>query len=113
MAQYQIIKRPIASLGEQRCKWEFSAHGARYERSEAIARELIDGLNQYPVIDEDDWSERESESADNLWCDCFDDAERVAYIREHRSQFDFHDMADLIACARGRYFAGYASELLA
>lgn len=96
------------------CGWvEWIAIHESDESALGIARELIDRLNAYPVIDEDDWSERESESADNFWRDCFDVSERVAYIREHRSQFDFHDIADLIACARGRYFAGHASELLA
>lgn len=96
------------------CGWiEWIAIHESDESALAIARELIDGLNAYPVIDEDDWSERESESADNFWRDCFDVSDRVAYIREHRSQFGFHNMADLIACARGRYFSGYASNLLA
>lgn len=92
------------------CGWiEWIAIHESDESALAIASELIDALNDYPVIDEEDWSNRESESADNFWRDCFDDKDRVAYIREWRDQFYFHNMADLIACARGRYFNGYAS----
>jgi hypothetical protein len=80
------------------------------------ALEIADGLNaqleDYPVLSDDDFSEREMEAANETWTNCYDDKERLAYIRKHRSQFDFRDYADLIGCVRGRYFAGYASDLL-
>lgn len=66
----------------------------------------------YPVIDEEDWSQREMDEANDVWRDCYNAFERIAYIREHRSQFEFHDFADMMACVRGEYFAGYASELI-
>lgn len=69
-------------------------------------------LEDYPVLDEEDFSTREHEAVNEAWTNCYSDKERVEYIREHRSQFDFRDYADVIGCARGRYFAGYASELL-
>jgi hypothetical protein len=77
-----------------------------------IADEAKERLVDYPVFDEDDFSERETEAANETWTNCYNDAERLKYIREHRSQFEFRDYADLIGCVRGRYFAGYASELL-
>lgn len=79
------------------------------EKADAIAADL----ENYPVVDENDYSETESADADETWKNCYDARERIAYIRDHRSQFDFHDFADLLACVRGNYFAGYASELLA
>lgn len=82
------------------------------EKALAIADDIVRDLRDYPVIDEDHFSETETEEANDVWRDCFRDKERVDYIRTHRDQFDFRDFADLIACARGRYFAGYASELL-
>lgn len=85
-------------------------------QDDAKALEIADGLRErvedYPVLDENDWSEREQESADTVWRDCYSPAERIRYIRENRSQFDFHGFADLMGCARGQYFAGYASDLL-
>jgi hypothetical protein len=73
---------------------------------------LLDRLDNYPVLNEEDWSEREHEQAGEVWKNCYDAGERVEYIRAHRSQFEFHDLRDMLACVRGRYFAGYASELI-
>jgi hypothetical protein len=32
---YQILRRPRPQKGEERAKWEFVAHGARYTKEEA------------------------------------------------------------------------------
>jgi len=69
-------------------------------------------LDGYPVLDEDDFSRREQEAADLTWKSCYREAERIEYIRQHREQFEFHGLADMAACVRGKFFAGYASELL-
>lgn len=68
-------------------------------------------LADYPVLDEHDFSELEHEQADAMWRH-MRQRERVDYIRENRSQFEFQGFADMLGCARGKYFAGYASELL-
>jgi hypothetical protein len=84
--------------------------------SDATALEIADdiaaALADYPVVDESDFSELENEDAQQVWSQCYDDAGRIDYIRRHRGHFEFRDFSDLIGCARGRYFAGYASELL-
>jgi hypothetical protein len=77
-----------------------------------VADEQCERMANYPVLDEEDFSERERQAANETWANCFSPQDRIDYIREHRSQFDFHDMADLFGCVRGKYFAGYASELL-
>lgn len=77
-----------------------------------IAEKLKEALAEYPVIDEMHWGEVEQEEASRVWAECYADRDRVKYIRKYRSQFEFHSMADLMSCARGRFFAGYASELL-
>lgn len=69
-------------------------------------------LEDYPALDADHWSEVEHEDAGEVWANCYDARARVAYIREHRDQFEFRSLADLLGCARGQYFAGYASELI-
>ena len=76
------------------------------------AQAMINDLNDYPILDDDDHSQREIESANQVWKGCYDVSERIEYIREHRDQFEFHDLPDMINCIRGNYFAGYASELL-
>lgn len=78
----------------------------------ALAEQMRQRLEDYPVLDEEDLSKREQDEANSVWRDCYNVRERVAYIREHASQFEFRDIADLLGCVRGRYFAGYASELI-
>lgn len=77
-----------------------------------VANELLASLEDYPVLNDEDFSRREDESAQQIWRNCYDVRERVEYIREHRSQFEFRDFADMLGCVRGKYFAGYASELI-
>ena len=85
-------------------------------KDDAVALEAADemaaALKDYPVVDEDDYSELEREEANETWKNCFSAQERLVYIREHSSQFEFRDYADLISNVRGAYFSGYASELL-
>ncbi len=81
------------------------------ERKAEVER-LIDKLDCYPILCEHDYSEREMNAANEVWEHCYSPAERIAYIREHSSQFEFHKFKDLMGCVRGRYFAGYSSELL-
>lgn len=66
----------------------------------------------YPVLDDDLYSEMEMEEANRVWKDCYSQKERLKYMREHESQFEFHSFSDMLGCARGNYFAGYAGELL-
>ena len=82
------------------------------EAAVAKLTEIEAALEQYPVLDEDDWSEREGESANQTWSNCYDDKERLEYIRENPDQFSFHSWANLRAVVKGKYFTGWASELL-
>jgi len=77
-----------------------------------IADDIKTSLEDYPVVSEELWSEYEQTEADETWRDCYRPKERIEYIRKHRSQFEFHGFADMLACVRGKFFAGYASELL-
>ena len=78
----------------------------------AVARQLCDRANNYPPLDEEDWSREELEEAHLVWKEGYNTQERIAYIRDKRSQFDFSDYREMLACARGECFIGYASELL-
>lgn len=77
-----------------------------------IAIEIEAQLSDYPVLGEDDFYMEESDEADEVWRLCFDVAERIGYIRDHRNQFYFDSLADMIGCVRGNYFAGDACDLL-
>lgn len=77
-----------------------------------IADDIRIALDDYPVLDESDYSERETTAANDVWRDCYRTKERIEYIRAHRNQFEFHDLAEMLGCVRGNCFIGYASELL-
>lgn len=85
---------------------------AESDKALQIADELQDRLANYPILDEDDFGERETETANQIWKACYSWQERIKYIRRNKSQFEFHDYADMLGCVRGEYFAGYASELV-
>jgi hypothetical protein len=102
----------IFRFGHWACGWWEALAVKADTPQEAIAQAMADRLADYPVLDEYDFSEREQEEADTVWRDCYNDKGRIDYIRKFRSQFEFHNYADLIGCVRGRYFAGYASELI-
>jgi hypothetical protein len=81
-------------------------------KCEQVAREIKVSLDNYPILDEDHHSALQEREAGDVWESCYTPKNRVQYIRDHRSQFDFHSFGDLLACVRGKYFAGCASELL-
>lgn len=76
------------------------------------ADELAERLENCPVLDEDALSENESEEANQVWKVCYRDKERMEYVRKHRGQFEFQSFGDMLSCLRGKYFCGYASELI-
>jgi hypothetical protein len=102
----------IFRFGHWACGWIEYLCVQAGTMSETRGENIQDALSDYPVLDEHDFSERERDEADRVWKECYRDSDRVQYIRDHRSQFEFHDYADMLGCARGRYFAGYASELI-
>lgn len=77
-----------------------------------IADTIATALENYTVVDEEHYSQLKTEEADETWANCYNEKERIEYIRKHRNQFEFHDFAQLIANVRGKYFSGYASDLL-
>lgn len=102
----------VHRFGHWACGW-YELILIRPETPEAASwAEWETALDDYPVADEDDFSEREQDAADETWRHCYSDAQRVGYIRDNRSQFEFHSFADMLGCVRGNYFAGYPSELL-
>jgi hypothetical protein len=77
-----------------------------------IADEIIENLAIYPVINDDHLTAIEYEEANQVWANCYTPKERVDYIRMNRDQFEFSDFRDMLDCVRGKYFAGYASDLI-
>ena len=82
------------------------------EKALEMADKLKGDLEDYPILSEDDFSETETEEANQVWTNCFSWKERIAYIRKHKSQFEFHGFRDMLQCVRGEFFNGYASDLI-
>ena len=103
----------VVREGHWACGWvEWIAIHEDDNAALKIADEIVGALSDYPVLDESDFSELETEEAEDIWTNCYDNAERIEYIRENPSQFEFQGFADLLSCCRGKHFAGYASELI-
>lgn len=91
---------------------EWIAIHADDEKAIRIAEKLNEQREDYPSLNDDTLSERKMKVADVIWRNCYNTAERLAYVRQDRAQFNFHSFADMLGCIRGNYFAGYASELV-
>ena len=102
----------VVAEGHFLCGWvEWIAIHASDTSALTLAEALQEKIERYPILDENDWSELEHETADEVW-KSFGDSERIEYVKKHRNQFEFSDFADMLGCCRGKYFAGYDSELI-
>lgn len=72
----------------------------------AEAEKMRAELEDYPVLDEEDYYRRRMEKADEVLRECYTAKERIAYIRDHETDFDFRDYADMLGCVRGKRFGG-------
>ena len=103
----------VHRFGHWACGW-FEIIIVRPDTKAAKEAEEIEAAlaNYSIVLDADDLSEREMQAATETWRNCYSDAQRIEYIRDNRSQFEFYSFVDMLGCVRGKYFLGYASELL-
>ena len=77
-----------------------------------IAESIERSLEDYPILDEQDFYEREHEEANEIWANCYNWKERIDYIRENRSEFEFGSFSEMLEVVRGEYFIGYDNELI-
>lgn len=73
-----------------------------------LAEEMEAEIEQYPCLDESDWSELEDEECAETWANCYDPPERVRYFREH--SYTASSIADLLRAVRGDW--SYAANIL-
>lgn len=78
----------------------------------AIAEKIEKQLESYSILDDDDFSRREMEAADEIWKNWWRVKDRIKYIRDNRSNMEFRDFKELISCVRGECFRGDASDIL-
>lgn len=102
----------IVRFGHWACGWiEYLCVRAE-SKAYKIAQDIDMELENYPVLDEDEFSEREDNEAQRVWKEFYDVSERVAYVRDNPDHFEFVDYKDMFQCIRGEYFCGYAGELI-
>jgi hypothetical protein len=77
-----------------------------------IARANLARIENYPVLNDEDYGQEEQDEAQEVWAKCYNVKDRIAYIRKFYDQFDFCGLDDAKACMRGEYFSGCSSELL-
>ncbi len=49
----------------------------------AIADKIAEALEDYPIVDEDLWSDFEETDCSETWTNCYTPRERLSYLREH------------------------------
>lgn len=101
----------VHRYGHWGCGWWEALAVKQGTHAHETATEIDNALADYPVVDDEHHSQLEQEEADLIWRTCYDAKDRIAYIRAHRSQFEFSDWPTVRATVRGDYFTGYASEL--
>jgi hypothetical protein len=99
----------IHRFGHWACGWWEALCVRKGSDQEKIAQEIADSLTDYPVLNDEHFSEMETEEADRTWKDCYNDAERLDYLRKNRGEIDMgNSFSLLLACARGE-FAPYTN----
>jgi hypothetical protein len=75
---------------------------------------ILGKLNDYPIIDEDRFSQYEDDDCSAVWTGCYGPTERAAYLRQHvRKVYPFPDMTAyqmLRRAVQGEW--SYAANLL-
>lgn len=102
----------IDNFGSWACGWFEYLSIKENTPQFAIAEKIEADLKKYPVLDENDFSERENEAANEIWKDCYNVQERIKYIRKNREQFYFASFGEIRDVIKGKYFIGYTSELI-
>lgn len=77
-----------------------SSNTAACELADKILGELAD----YPVYDEQDFSELEDEDCRVTWEKCFDEHERAKYLRKHCRRFDSGEFRTIRAAVKGNWY---------
>ena len=101
----------VDRFGHWACGWWESLSVAENSQAHLIAENMKAKMEGYPVLDEEDWCELESEEAARLW-GAFTIRERIAWLRENYASLYHRSLSDLLGCARGDYFLGNPSDLL-
>lgn len=112
----------VHEFGHWACGWFRIVLVAPGTEAARCLEEWEHSLDNYPIADENHFSDLEVEEAHKVWGSCFTDRERLAYMRDHKSQFDclskhsgkpaIERWREVLDNVRGRFFSGYPGELI-
>lgn len=77
-----------------------------------VGEDAESSLADYPILDEMLFSGMEQEEAREVWEHCYNDRDRLEYIRKNKDYFYFADFVDILDNVRGKTFSGEASLLI-
>ena len=67
------------------------------EKALKIADDAISSLEDYPLLDEEDYSQREWDECERVWSDAYNESERVRYLRKNRCTTGFRQLRAAVA----------------
>lgn len=102
----QIVRENHWAVGW--IEW-IAIHQDNAEALKAADRMAAD-LEGYPILDEEDFCERELEECSRVWADCYDTAERLQYLRDHANTEYAESWGSLRAAVNGEW--GEACRIL-
>jgi len=104
----------IFRFGHWACGWWEALCVIAGSASQEMAEEISSQLEDYPILDDEDYSELQAEKAEEIWRDCYSDSERIAYMRQYWRDFEdnLQTLPMVLACARGKFFGGNASVMV-
>jgi len=81
-------------------------------KQKKVAEEILQSLENHPVLDDEDVLNREMELASEVW-QTMSKRERLDHFREHRQHWSAEGAGDLVgSVVRGNHYAGCVSDLI-
>jgi hypothetical protein len=79
IADYEVIR-----FGHWACGWiEYLCVNQYNENAMLEGEKIVEEIDSYPILDEEDFSRREDEEATRVWNDCYSLSERVKLCQEY------------------------------
>ena len=106
----------IHRFGHWACGWWEALVVKEGTDQHRIAQEIDSALSDYPVLDDEHFSQKEMEQADDVWRTCYSHEDRMEHLKQNKTRLKsyFGTFRELLECARGNYspsFNGY-SEII-
>ena len=99
----------IHRFGHWACGWWEALCVREGGPKESKARDMHESLAAYPVLNEDHFSDKEREAADETWESDYSPEERVAFLREHGTE-GFSTFGQLLTNVREGTWAPFTND---